>query len=179
MDAARAYLAASVRTGMDAHKTLIVGLGNPILGDDGIGWRVAEEVERRLKSTPAGYPQVKVACLALGGLSLMEHLVGYETTIIIDAINLDRGPLGSVYTFPLEALTNQSVGHLSSTHDTTLLTALEVGRSMGAKLPTRIEIVGIESPYTYDFSEELTAPVQAAIPAAVQAVFEILETNGR
>jgi hydrogenase maturation protease len=159
---------------MKTPKTLIVGLGNPILGDDGIGWRVAEKVEQRLKSAPGISPRVETTCLALGGLSLMEHLVGYESAIIIDAINLERGPLGSVYTFPLDELANQAVGHLGSAHDTTLMTALDVGRSMGAELPTKIDIVGIESPYTYDFTEELTAPVQAAIPKAVEVVFKLL-----
>ena len=42
-------------------RTLVVGLGNPILGDDGVGWRVAEEVRARLTD-----PDVTVTCLALG-----------------------------------------------------------------------------------------------------------------
>ena len=45
-------------------KTLIVGLGNPILGDDGVGWRVAEEVKKQLPPDA----QVDVICLSLGVL---------------------------------------------------------------------------------------------------------------
>ena len=49
-------------------KLLIVGLGNPILGDDGVGWHVAECIQQLL-------PQIEVFCLSLGGLSLMEYLI--------------------------------------------------------------------------------------------------------
>ena len=52
-------------------RTLLVGLGNPILGDDGVGWRVVEAVESQLSGAP-----VDVAYLSLGGLSLMEHSSG-------------------------------------------------------------------------------------------------------
>jgi len=67
--------------------TLVVGLGNPILGDDGIGWRVADAV-RAIK------PDIEVDCLALGGLSLMERLVGYGRVIIIDSIQTRDGRIG-------------------------------------------------------------------------------------
>ena len=58
---------------------LVIGLGNPILGDDGVGWRVAEEVKRRLGIVDFGSqsavknPQsaIEVDCVSLGGLSLM------------------------------------------------------------------------------------------------------------
>jgi len=53
-------------------KTLIIGLGNPMLGDDGVGWRVAEKVCRELPADES----VIVDCLSLGGISLMEHLIG-------------------------------------------------------------------------------------------------------
>ena len=46
-------------------KTLVVGLGNPILGDDGVGWKVAEEVKKQLSSDSL----VDVNCLSLGGIS--------------------------------------------------------------------------------------------------------------
>ena len=70
-------------------KTLIVGLGNPILGDDGIGWKVAEEMEKHLTE---GAP-VEVMCLSLGGISLMEHLIGYDHVILVDAFEMDA-PVG-------------------------------------------------------------------------------------
>ena len=59
-------------------KTLVVGLGNPTLGDDGVGWKVAEEIEQHL---PHGQ-SIAVDRLSLGGISLMEHLIGYDRTIV-------------------------------------------------------------------------------------------------
>jgi len=51
----------------------VIGLGNPILGDDGVGWVVVHEIESRIG---------EVDHLSLGGLSLMERLIGYEVVAI-------------------------------------------------------------------------------------------------
>ena len=59
-------------------------------------------------------------------------------------------------------------------HDTSLQTALGLGRAMGAVLPDDIHVVGVEAERVYDFSEQLTPAVASAIPAAVTAVFEKL-----
>jgi hydrogenase maturation protease len=150
--------------------TLVVGLGNPILGDDGLGWRVADAVR-------AVAPDVEVDCLALGGLSLMERLVGYQRVIIIDSIQTRGGRIGQVYQFALDELPDLSAGHTTAAHDTSLQTALRVGRAMGAELPDQVDVVCIEAERVYDFSEELTPQVAAAIPEATQAVLNLL--NGR
>jgi len=155
-------------------KTLIIGLGNPILGDDGIGWRVAEAIEEIINSQHKSYPHVDIDYLSVGGLRLMERLIGYDRAIIIDAITTKKFPPGTVMSFPLEDLPNQAVGHLSSAHDTTLQNALKAGRSFGAQLPENIRIVAIESERVYDFTDELTPPAASAIPEAVQMVDEIL-----
>jgi hydrogenase maturation protease len=149
-------------------KTLIVGLGNPILGDDGIGWRVAEAVKEAL-------PAAEVDCLALGGLSLMERLIGYRRAIIVDAIQTRDGQIGQVYTLSLEALPDFSAGHTTAAHDTSLQTALNLGKTMGAQLPDEVLIVAIEANRVYDFSEELSPAVEAAIPAATQAVVNLVD----
>ena len=154
-------------------KTLVVGLGNPILGDDGVGWKVAEEVEQRLPKSPQT-SEVSVNCLALGGLSLMEHLIGYERAIVIDAIGTGQHPIGTVSHFRLDDLYDPATGHTTAAHDVSLMTAVQIGRSAGAVLPDRIDVVAIESPYTYDFSEELTPLVAAAVPLAAETVIELL-----
>jgi len=147
--------------------TLVVGLGNPILGDDGIGWRVADGLRAQI-------PDVEVECLALGGLSLMERLVGYERVIIIDSIQTRQGQVGQVYRFALDDLPDLSAGHTTAAHDTSLQTALKMGRAMGAPLPDEIHIVAVEAERVYDFSEELSPEVAAAIPKATQAVADLL-----
>jgi len=155
-------------------KILIAGLGNPILGDDGVGWRVAEEVRRHLSLGENTSIQVDIECFSLGGLSLMEHLTGYDYAILIDAITTGKHPQGSVLHFPLDSLPDQASGHLSSAHDTSLQTALKVGHSMGVKLPREVLIVAIETQNVYNFSEDLSPVVAEAIPIATQQVISML-----
>jgi hydrogenase maturation protease len=150
--------------------TIVVGLGNPILGDDGIGWRVADEVERRLG---AGTP-VTVERAALGGLSLMERLVGYEAAVIVDAVHTGVAPVGTVSRCAIAALARGETGHTASAHDVSFVTALAVGRAVGAALPESVEVVGIEIAPTLDVSEDLTPAVAASIPAAAATVLESL-----
>ena len=105
----------------------------------------------------------------------MEHLIDYDRVILIDALTTGQNPQGSVFTFPLDDLPNRAIGHLSSAHDTTIQNALQVGRSMGAYLPQEITIVAIEAVNVYEFSEELSPPVAAAVDIAVQKVLELLQ----
>jgi hydrogenase maturation protease len=159
-------------------KTFVIGLGNPILGDDGVGWKVAEEVMRLCPTTPLHSP-VQVECLALGGLSLMEHLIGADRAIIIDAVTLEGFEEGQVVVFSLEDLPDRSAGHITAAHDTSLPTALEVGRSMGAHLPQEVIVVGIQAYNLFEFSEELSPPIARAVPEAAQAVIQLLENGNR
>ncbi len=127
-----------------------------------------------LRSLQTLAPDVEVDYLALGGLSLMERLIGYRRVIIIDAMQTHGGQCGDVYILPLAALPNLSAGHTTAVHDTSLSTAFELGRSMGADVPDEVTIVGIEAERIYDFSDEISPPVAAAIPAAAQAVLTLL-----
>jgi hydrogenase maturation protease len=157
---------------MENSKVLIVGLGNPLLGDDRIGWCVAEQLTAALPE------QVEVDCLSVGGLGLMERLIGYDVAILVDAITTGQNPVGTVTCFPLEELPDRAAGHLSSAHDMTLQTALQFGRKLGAQLPDKIRIVAIESACTLDFSEELSPLVADAIPRAVRVVLNELAQEG-
>ena len=151
-------------------KTLVIGLGNPILGDDGVGWKVAEE----LKSSTNHQLPVEIDTAALGGLSLMERLLGYERVIIVDSMETGDSPIGSVSFFPLASLPDPMAGHSASTHDATLMTALRTAEELGADIPKQVDIVAIEANNVYDFSEELSPPVAAAVPVAVDKVIELL-----
>ncbi len=152
-------------------KTLIVGLGNPILGDDGVGWRVAEEVKKQLPPDA----QVDVICLSLGGLGLMEHLIGYQRAILVDAIALrENDQIGSILILKLADLPNYSAFHTTSIHDTSLQKAIDLGMAMGAQLPEDVEVVGIATNRIQDFSEQLSPIVAEAVPFAVRIVLDLL-----
>jgi hydrogenase maturation protease len=184
-------------------RTLINGLGNPLLSDDGIGWRVAEELRALLidaqpcvpqghleaNNTPARHrleqasqyrgQSLEINTLAGGGLSLMERPVGYDRVILIDAMQSGQ-PVGTVRFFQLDALENPFAGHLGSTHETNLQTALEIGRQLNAHLPQpgAINVVAVETQTVFDFLEKFNPLVAAALPAAVQAVFILIKHNG-
>jgi hydrogenase maturation protease len=166
--------APSGQPGSDNPPILVVGLGNPILGDDGVGWLVAERVRMALEGGAFRDQAIEIDSLALGGLSLMERLIGYRQVIIIDALTTHQQPIGSLYRVPLHHLPDMSAGHTTAVHDTSLQTALIMGRAMGARLPEQIVVVGVEAEKVYDFTETLTPEVEAAIPGATQAVLEIL-----
>lgn len=159
---------------MTGQKLLILGLGNPILGDDGVGWKVAEQIKSELAEN--GGKEVEVDCLSVGGLSLMERMIDYDRVILLDAIVTQDHPVGTVIAFPLKDLPNCAFGHLSSSHDTTLQNALEVGRTMGAHLPDDIWVVGIEALHVYDFSEMLSPSVEASIGEAVRKAMYLVST---
>lgn len=115
-----------------------------------------------------------VECLSLGGIGLMEHLIGYERAILIDAFASDM-PIGSILVLNLRELPNYSAFHITSAHDTSLQNALELGKSMGAQLPEDITVVGIATRRIYDFSEQLSPSVAQAVPKTAQIVLDLLE----
>jgi hydrogenase maturation protease len=151
-------------------KTLVVGLGNPILGDDGIGWQIAQTLQQ-VKEIPS---DVTIECLAIGGISLMEALIDYDRAILIDSIVTDHVPIGTVTCYKLGDLPNMTSGHMSSAHDTSLVDALQLGGSLGANLPEDITIVAVESQKVYEFSEEMTPSVAAALPQALKIIQDLL-----
>lgn len=150
-------------------ETLVVGLGNPILGDDGVGWRVIDALDG-LDHAEASLQQ---ACV--GGVSLMELLVGYRRAIIVDAVIDPAERPGSVWRRPLSAVETRVASHLDSSHDAPLPAAIEAGRAMGAELPTEIEVVGIVIERGDVFAEELSDDVAAAVPVAAATVARALE----
>jgi hydrogenase maturation protease len=158
-------------------RTLVVGLGNPILGDDGVGWKVADAVEAALDrdggSARARGPVV-VERLAVGGLALMERLAGERHAIIVDAVLTGADPPGTVRVVGVAALPGREASHLDSAHDVTFATAMAIGRSLGADLPDDVTIITIEAVRVGDFGEAMTPAVEAALPEAVARVLGLL-----
>jgi hydrogenase maturation protease len=148
-------------------KTLILGLGNPILSDDGVGTAVARELESRLELQEA-----TVIEASLGGINLLDLLVGYERVIIVDAIKTGVGRPGQIYRLDPSALA--SIRHTGSSHDINLVTALELGKKLKLAMPSQIDIFAIEVAETELFSEACTPAVAAAIPVCVEMILEEL-----
>ncbi len=160
-------------------RTIVVGLGNPVLGDDGVGWRVADAVEKALEEARAGgkpLPPVQVERLGVGGLRLMEFLTGFDEAVLVDAAEFPGRPAGEVRSCLLEELDSRNAGHLDSAHDVSLATAIEMGRKLGARLPASIRIVTVQIVRSDEFGETLSAPVAAAVQDAATEILRLLGT---
>jgi hydrogenase maturation protease len=162
-------------------RTVVVGLGNPILGDDGVGWRVADAVEERLAGLAAAgidLPPIRVERLAVGGLRLMEILAGFEEAVLVDAADYRERPAGEVRAWRFEEMEPRAAGRLDSAHDVSLAAALDLGRGAGAQLPATIWVVTVVARMTDVFGETLTPEVEAAVPVATGEVVRLLGLSG-
>jgi hydrogenase maturation protease len=155
-------------------RTVVIGLGNPILADDGVGVKVAVEVRKALENS--GDSEITVIEACTGGLRLMEMMVGYDRAILIDAItDWPGGNPGNIHRMTLEDLRQVSPAqHTASVHDATLPTALAAGKLLGLHLPHDYVIFAIDVTNVSEFSEEPTPAVAPAVPQAVEAVLEEL-----
>jgi hydrogenase maturation protease len=150
-------------------KTLVVGLGNPLLSDDRVGLLVARELRARLGDRS----DVEVTEDYHGGLRLMERMVGYERAIVVDAIRTGDAP-GTIHRLQADSMPTQNS---ASGHDASLKTALEFGRRVGADLPNDndLVVIAVEAADVSTFGSECTPEVEAAIPLAVEIVLSQLE----
>ena len=146
-------------------RTIVVGLGNPILSDDGVGIEVARLVRPLL----AGRPGVEVTESYAGGLRLMEAIAGYDRAVVVDAMTGGGSPPGTVHVMAAGDATR----NLSCAHDADLESSLALGRELGLHLPAEVEVVGIEAGDVENFSEQLTPAVRASLPAAVARVLAV------
>ena len=154
--------------------TLVLGLGNPILTDDGVGVRVAEAVRAALPPDA----DVEVCEVSVGGLRLMERMLGYERVILVDALQPGDGEPGTLRRLTLADLAAMSATqHSTCAHDASLITALETARRMGMPVPGEIIIYGVAVQDVLNFGEQPTPAVAAAIPAVVAAVLAEIERS--
>jgi hydrogenase maturation protease len=150
-------------------KTLIIGLGNPLLRDDSVGLRVVQ----MLKGILTDHPDIEIMEDYWGGLRLMEHMVGYDRAIIVDAI-CSNAPSGTIHLLSPDDIPTQ---RSASAHDVNLPTALTFGRHAGAHLPSseNILLIGIEAADVQTFEESLSPEVEAVLPQAVDQILSELQ----
>lgn len=146
-------------------KTLVLGLGNPILRDDGIGIHVVRAVAAGCHRDDVAFAEA-----SLGGLRLLDLLSGYERVILVDAIQTAGGEPGQVYRLHADDLRRSL--HSGSTHDLSLAGALTLGRSLGMPLPDHdaLTILAVEAGDVLTFGETCTPPVAEAIPAVARMI---------
>jgi hydrogenase maturation protease len=156
--------------------TLVLGLGNPLRGDDGVGPRVVEELTRR------GLPEgVTALDGGTGGLDLLQMLEGWERVVVVDAADIgrERGgkvPPGQFVRFaPDQALLGEAADPFSL-HSAGLSEVLALANALGRTLP-EIVIFGVQ-PAEVGWGEELSPAVEAVLPALADAVFNEVTGGG-
>ncbi len=143
--------------------TVIIGMGNPQLSDDGVGLAVAVAVAELLKQRMT----LTVTELNTGGIRLMEAMAGFRRAVVVDAMR-SGAPPGTIQRFdPNEFVTTKNT---FSSHDTDFGTAYDLGKMAGVSLPEQVSFWGIEGREFDLFGERLTAEVAAAVPAAVERI---------
>jgi hydrogenase maturation protease len=141
---------------------LVLGMGNPILSDDGVGLVVAE----RLRSVPLP-GTVEILESEVAGLRLLELLPGYSRVIIVDALKSGREP-GEVVRYEAKDFAG---GHrYSSAHSIGLDTVIELGHRLGYPMPDDIVVYAVEAVDVETFGEELSPPVAAAADRVVALI---------
>jgi hydrogenase maturation protease len=142
-------------------KTLILGMGNPILSDDGVGLVLAE----RLKGMIDG---VDVASNPMIDLSLLDDILGYEVVYLIDAMTTRAGIPGELK----KIHEDDSVGtlHLFSSHGMNFFELMKLGRSLGYDMPKVGGIYGIEIGDEVEFNESLSPVIQGRIEEIVESI---------
>ena len=160
--------------GIATTRVLILGLGNVLLTDDGVGVHVIRTLERTLRGRSRP-PAVRLCDGGTLGLNLLFELDSVDALIAVDAMDLGAAP-GTVRTLDQAALDARLCGKRSSVHELALADLLAAAELTGRR-PARRALVAIQ-PGSTDWGLEPTAPVAAAIPAACRIIQDLLEDWG-
>lgn len=153
-------------------KTLVIGYGNPLRGDDGVGWAVVEALDGTLAAaqTAAQKAAQQTAVSTHVGHQLLPEL----SEPISDAdhvIFVDAAVSGSPGQIAETTVTPAPPGPNPFTHHLTPSGLLAMARDVYGRLPlaTLITITG----HDFSFSEQLSPPVAAAVPQVAARIMQI------
>lgn len=148
-------------------KTLILGMGNPILCDDGVGHHIAMALEGR-------FPDVEVRTTTMIDLQLLEMLTDYDRVFIVDALVSKDDDIGTVR----KLTTENGTLHLFSSHGLHFFDLLELGRELQYKLPEVGGIYGIVIGEECSFGTVLSPEILEKQQTIIQEVTEEMSKQG-
>ena len=143
--------------------SLVLAMGNDILGDDGVGLLAA----RRL----AARDGVDIVESSEAGLALLEHIIGYRNLLILDSVKTGKQPPGTVLRYTADDFRTIVA---PSPHYAGLPEVLALGARLGVSMPSDIRVLAMEVEDPYTLREELTPTVHSALAAYVAAAEDIL-----
>jgi hydrogenase maturation protease len=163
--------------GISKKRIIVIGLGNEYLCDDGLGIYAVRQLEERIRqiSGRENDPEflsshaINFEELAIGGLQLLDYLVGYDHCIIIDAIITRLHPTGTIYRFRLEPDTDSVT--LTTSHQIDLSQVLTLGRMYINDIPRTVTVYGVEVNDITSFQLSCTDAVKKALPQLVDVIY--------
>ncbi len=155
-------------------KTVILGIGQSLRGDDG-GGLAAVKRWQALFPAQAAYLDLSVVLLELPGLALLDYLDGAEQALLVDAVHSGITP-GSVKLVNEADLVEFGQGS-GSAHGWGVAETLALGRRLQPeKMPARVDILGIEAGEV-DLGDQLSFQVDAALEHAAALIAAWLDEN--
>ncbi len=148
-------------------KTRVIGLGNTILTDDGVGVYTAREI-RRLLNEHGSADAADIVESEVGGFDLMELMTGWDRVILVDSIQFDGVAPGTLLELDPQDLRTSL--RIRSVHDIDLPTVLKLGRLMGLQMPGQVLIYAIQAEDAQTLGEAMTPPVRQAMARTAEVV---------
>lgn len=147
-------------------RSLVLALGNDLLGDDGVGLEAARQIAEQVDGS------VDVVRTGEAGLALLELMEGYARALLIDSVVTGRYPPGTVLEF-----TPQSFRRViaPSPHYAGLPEVMEMARRLRLTFPQDIHILAMEVLNPREFRTDFSEPVRQALPGFVRRALQILE----
>lgn len=155
-------------------KTIILGLGNTILTDDGAGIYVSRRI-KELLHTMHDEKCIKVEEASVGGFNFIDVLTGYNRAVIIDAIHTKDGKPGEYYELNPDCL--RPSARISSLHGIDFATVREMAEKMDVDFPKEIKIYVLEAEDEFTFSEKCTEIVEKSIEPMAKEIIESLKKS--
>lgn len=153
-------------------KVLLLGLGNDILSDDGVGLHIVREIRARL----GGRGDIEVIDTCEMGLSLLDMIVDYENLVLVDAVQTRQAPPGTLQEI---ALDDMKILPLMAPHFFGIGEIMAMGRQLGMNVPRRVRIFAVEAGDPFTVNTQMTTPLIQALPSLVGAVMAaVLEMAG-
>jgi len=150
----------------DVSGVLVLGLGNDVLTDDAVGLRVARAAAALL----AGRPDAVVRETAEMGLALLDEIVGFESLVIVDAIQTGQAPAGTIHEFGAGELDGR---RLSAPHFLGVGETLFLGQRLGLPMPRMVRIIAIEAGDPFTLGSTMTPAVEAVVGTAADRVARV------
>jgi hydrogenase maturation protease len=152
-------------------RTVVLGLGNPVLSDDAAGLAVAAELQRLLAEAPVRGVDVLVSTRA--GFELIDILRGYARAVIVDCIVLPDPRPGRVCRLAVDDVSG--CARLVNAHEMSVGTTFRLAERMGVPMPGEVEIIAVEAGDASTIAEGLTPAVQATVGPLAREIYDRLK----